>query len=265
MRYVSRRRMAAMNRTAWNEIAADWEKRGKDVAIDPAFFRRGGSTLYPFEPGLLGPVRGKRLLHLLCGAGEDSISWARLGARVTGIDISEKRLEFARRRARDAGAEVNFIRADTMRLPFRPGSFDRVFAARGILCWIPDVQRWMRGIARVMRPGGRFLLVDDHPLTAIFDMKGNRRLFVSGNYFQRRPEAAGGWWFKVGIKRPKFKAEVTWRISDVVNAVVRSGLRMERMEELPLTAGKVDVFRVYSVRWHGRIPHDLVLLCRKPS
>lgn len=262
MAFVPRGRMAAINRTAWNEVAADWEKR-VNVAIKPAYWKKGKITLYPFEPKLLGPVRGKKLLHLMCGAGEDSVSWARLGARVTGIDGAEKRLEFARKRAEGAGVKIMFQRADTMKLPFGPASFDRAFAARGITCWIPDIGKWAHGIARVLKTGGKFLLVDGHPVTCIFDLKASRRLFVRDDYFMNRPQKYGGWWFKVGMPHPREKVEVTWRICDLVNAFHRAGMALEFMDELPENPGKKGVAGYDRPGWKGYLPHSIVLLWRK--
>jgi len=259
MKTIPRKRIAAINRSAWNEVAADWEKR-VNTSIKPSYWKNGRTTLYPFEPKLLGPVRGRSLLHLMCGAGEDSVSWAKLGARVTGIDGAEKRLEFAGKRAEGSGVPIKFIRADTMRLPFKPSSFDRAFAGRGITCWIPDMGRWAREIARILRPGGKFLLVDGHPLTGIFDLEKNRRLFAHYDYFMNRPEKMGGWWFKTGNPHPREKVEVTWRICDIINSFQAAGMALEFMDELPMNPGKKGVAGYDRPLWKGRIPHSIVLL-----
>jgi len=264
MAFVPRGKMAFHNRAAWNEVAADWERR-VNVAIKPAYWKNGKTTLHPFEPKLLGPVRGIKLLHLMCGAGEDSVSWAKLGARVTGIDGAEKRLEFARLRAVGAKVGIDFRRADTMKLPFPPSSFDRVFAARGITCWIPDMVKWARGIARVLKPGGKFLLVDGHPLTCIFDLQEKRRVFVRDDYFMNRPQRYGGWWFKVGLPHPREKVEVTWRICDLINGFHRAGLALEFMDESPLNPGKRGVAGYDRPRWKGYLPHSIVMLWKKPG
>jgi SAM-dependent methyltransferase len=256
--------MAALNRAAWNEVAADWEK-SVNYTITPSYWNNGRTTLYPFEPKLLGPVRGKKLLHLMCGAGEDSVSWAKLGAKVTGIDGAEKRLEFAAKRAAGAGVIISFQRADTMKLPFKASSFDRVFAARGITCWIPDLERWAKGIVRVLKPGGKFLLVDGHPLTCIFELGKNRELYARDDYFDNRPHKYGGWW--IGMEKPlkRKKAESNWRICDLVNAFHRAGLALEFMEESPLNPGKKGVAGYDRPGWKGYLPHSIVLLWRKPG
>ena len=264
MRAVSRFHMASLNRAAWNEVAADWEK-SVNSAIKPSYWKNGGTTLYPFEPKLLGPVRGKKLLHLMCGAGEDSVSWARLGAKVTGIDGAEKRLEYARQRAEGAGVKIAFQRADTMKLPFKPSSFDRVFAARGITCWIPDMAGWARGIARVLKPGGKFLLVDGHPLTCIFELRKNRELYVRDDYFNNRPQKYGGWWIKMEKPLSREKSEATWRICDLVNSFRRAGLALEFMEESPLNPGKKGVAGYDQPGWKGYLPHSIVMLWKKTA
>ena len=262
MNTVPRKRMAGLNRTAWNAVASDWEKR-VNTAIKPSYWNNGRSTLYPFEPKLLGPVRGKKLLHLMCGAGEDSVSWAKLGARVTGIDGAENRLAFARKRAEGAGVRIDFQRADTMKLPFKASSFDRVFAARGITCWIPDMAKWAKEISRALKPGGKFLLVDGHPLTCIFEPRDNRTLYVRDDYFMNQPQRYGGWWFKVSKTGLPEKVEASWRISDLVNSFHRAGMALEFMDELPVNPGKRGVAGYDQPRWRGFIPHSIVLLWRK--
>lgn len=140
------------NRRAWNEaIVLHKKRRGDEVA----FFRSGGSTLHPLEIEDLGDLRGRSVLHLQCNDGRDSLSLARLGAHVTGVDISDEAIAFARALSEQTGIDAEFVRADVVdfRLDGRP-PYDVVYATRGIICWIEDLRRWTDVAARSLRPGG---------------------------------------------------------------------------------------------------------------
>ncbi len=131
------------NRLSWNAATRAHNSHKADQA---AFFRNGGSTLYPEELQLLGHLDGLRLLHLQCNAGQDSLSLARLGARVTGVDIADSAIDFARQLSRDSGIAADFQRDDILRwLPVaatRGERFERVFASYGTLVWLSDLKRW---------------------------------------------------------------------------------------------------------------------------
>ncbi|MFS8070288.1 MAG: class I SAM-dependent methyltransferase, partial [Byssovorax sp.] len=133
--------------------------------------RGGGSTLVPEETALVGDVRGKRLLHLLCNAGQDSLSLAGRGAIVTGVDLSDEAIAFATRLSQEANVPATFVESEAQAFLDRaePGSFDVVFMSYGALIWIADIARLFRGIASVLAPGGRVVSLDFHPLVWSFD------------------------------------------------------------------------------------------------
>ncbi|HBN8295004.1 TPA: GNAT family N-acetyltransferase [Pseudomonas aeruginosa] len=177
------------NRLSWNAATRAHNSHKADQA---AFFRNGGSTLYPEELQLLGHLDGLRLLHLQCNAGQDSLSLARLGARVTGVDIADSAIDFARQLSRDSGIAADFQRDDILRwLPVaatRGERFERVFASYGTLVWLSDLKRWADGIAQVLVPGGRFVLVEFHPFALYFDPHWQ----PAYDYFSREPIAESG-------------------------------------------------------------------------
>lgn len=185
--------MAVLNRRVWNDISDPWQDR-REREFDWRYFRRGGTALSAEVHRMMGPVRGKSLLDLQCGSGEAALSWAIGGARVTGLDISERRLVEARRKAELANLRVTYKRGDVVRLPFRPGSFDRVYTGGGVTAWIPDVRRWGVQIARVLRPGGKFLYWDRHPFTLCLVERAGRLVLGNerGGYFDSRPLAFYG-------------------------------------------------------------------------
>jgi SAM-dependent methyltransferase len=154
----------ALNRALWDVRARVHGETATDRFYDVESFLAGRQTLYALERELAGDVAGKDLLHLQCHFGMDTLSWARLGARVTGVDFSPVAVERARLLAGRAGIEATFVEADTQRLPADlAGGFDLVVATYGVLCWIADLGAWMRGAAMALRAGGSLVLVDLHP------------------------------------------------------------------------------------------------------
>lgn len=152
---------------------ANWEQRAPahakspDYAVDkfvadPAFL----SDVVTFDLPRLGDLRGLRGVHLQCHIGTDTISLARLGARMTGLDFSPAAVTEARRIAQAAGAEVDYVQSDVYAaadvLPRE--SFDLVFTGIGALCWLPDVRRWAQTVAALLKPGGRLFLREGHPM-----------------------------------------------------------------------------------------------------
>jgi SAM-dependent methyltransferase len=155
-------------RRSWNLATQAHNRHKRDQA---EFLRGGGSTLFPEEIALAGDVRGQRLLHLLCNAGQDSLSLAGLGAIVTGVDLSDEAITFATRLSSEARVPATFVHSDAQSFLDRaePGSFDVVFMSYGALIWIADIARLFRGIAAALAPGGRVVTMDFHPLVWSFD------------------------------------------------------------------------------------------------
>jgi len=156
-----------INRTAWNNkteihIASDF--------YDHANFLKGKSSLKPIELHLLGDIKGKSILHLQCHFGQDSISLRRLGATVTGVDFSDKAIDEAKKIAIETNADVRFICCDLYDLPQHLNeSFDLVFTSYGTIGWLPDMNRWAGLIAQFLKPNGKLVFVEFHPVVWMFD------------------------------------------------------------------------------------------------
>ena len=147
----------------------------------------GASTLRRIELEEFGDVRGKRLLHLQCHIGLDSISWARRGADVVGIDFSAASIRAAKALAARCEVDVEFVRGDVMDLEcLLEGGFDLVAATYGVVCWIPDLARYFAKAAAQLKPGGKFLVIDDHPFTEVLD-QDTGRFSDQLSYFQEGP------------------------------------------------------------------------------
>lgn len=150
------------NRDLWNRLVP---MHLESALYDVPGFKAGKIPLGRLEREELGPVEGKRLLHLLCHFGIDTLSFARLGAEVTGYDISAPALEAARALARDCGLEARFVEGEIAEAGSRlSGPYDLVYMSWGVIGWIADLDRLARDVAALLAPGGRFYLIEGHPL-----------------------------------------------------------------------------------------------------
>ncbi len=219
------------NRSLWNGWTPIHER---SAFYDVAGFRAGASTLKHVEREELGEVRGKSLLHLQCHFGMDTLSWARLGARVTGVDLSDAAIELARSLAREEGTGARFLRSDLYALPgVLSEEFDVVFTSYGVLPWLPDIRRWGEIVARCLKPGGTFYVVEFHPLAEAVDDDGRT---LRHPYFhspeplemeQRGSYADPG----ADLVHPAYFWSHT--LGDVVSALAAAGLRIEFVHEFP--------------------------------
>jgi SAM-dependent methyltransferase len=157
----------AANRALWNE----WTPiHVRSAFYDVDGWRSGRRDLLPLLVDEVGDVAGKDLLHLQCHFGLDTLSWARRGARATGVDFSERAIEQARDLAAATGLDARFVVSDVVELPASlEGDFDVVFTSLGVLSWLPDVPRWAEVVAHFVRPGGFFYIAEAHPFAWAFD------------------------------------------------------------------------------------------------
>jgi len=152
-----------INRRNWDERAVI---HARDTAGDYMLdrFRAGEDALHAIEAAELGDVRGKRVLHLQCHIGRDTLCLVRRGAVATGLDFSGAALDVARRLAEETGLKADFVQGTVDEAPhLTPGPFDLVFATWGTLCWLPDMEAWAKVIAAVLAPGGELYCADAHP------------------------------------------------------------------------------------------------------
>jgi len=179
---------AELNRASWDERAPA-HAASRDYAVDQFASDPGHlSEVVRFDLPLLGDIGGLRCVHLQCHIGTDTVSLARLGADMTGLDFSPASLAQARRIARLAGADVRFVEAAVYDAPgaLGPELFDLVYTGIGALCWLPDIARWARVVAGLLRPGGRLFIREGHPvLWALDDPRPDGLLAVEYPYFER--------------------------------------------------------------------------------
>jgi 2-polyprenyl-3-methyl-5-hydroxy-6-metoxy-1,4-benzoquinol methylase len=152
-----------VNRLNWDERAAI-HARDTTGSYMLERFRAGEDALGAVEAGELGDITGKRILHLQCHIGLDTLCLARRGAVVTGLDFSKTAVSFARRLAEETGLKADFVQGTVDEAPtLTPGPFDLVFATWGTLCWLPDLKVWARIVASVLDPGGELYCAEAHP------------------------------------------------------------------------------------------------------
>jgi SAM-dependent methyltransferase len=224
------------NRTLWNTWA---EVHVGSAFYDVEGFKAGRSSLHPIEIEEVGDVTGKSLLHLQCHFGMDTLSWARRGAEVTGVDFSDRAIKLATSLAQELEIPARFVHADIDGLPaVLDGAFDIVFTSYGVLYWLPDLRRWAEVVAHFLQPGGTFAIVEFHPFSAVFDPESDAGLQVTFPYFPGpeplRFETSGSY----AAATPGYEGvEYGWThpLSEVVNALLAAGLRIVSQREFPYT------------------------------
>ena len=243
------------NRELWDELAP--------IHVASAFydvegFKAGRSSLRHIELGELGDVTGKSLLHLQCHFGLDTLSWARLGARVTGVDLSPRSIGIARLLAEQIGTDATFHCASVYDLQdVVSGDFDVVFTSYGALQWLPDIRRWAEVVARFVRPGGVFYIVEFHPVIQVFGDSGELRL--DDSYFYR-PEPVE--WVANGTYAAARSAvsnrSYQWHhpVGDVVSAIVDAGMAIDFLHEHPAVHEPLRSWMVQDETGWWRAPHD---------
>ncbi|MFK4089982.1 class I SAM-dependent methyltransferase [Kribbella sp. NPDC020789] len=249
------------NRAGW-DLRASAHVDGANL-YDVAGFRMGGSSLRAFEVEALGDVRGKRLLHLMCHFGLDTLSWARLGAEVTGLDYSGVAIDAARRLADEVGLPARFVQADVYdAAEVLDEQYDIVIATYGVLVWLPDLDEWARVVARLLRPGGTFFVAEFHPQQAQVDDD----LRITSSYFRTEPrETVVATSYTGQPVTPHTQTTWRWTISGLLNALINAGLRIDHLAELPvdLRQRHPAMYQTPDGLWH--LPGDplpLLLTCR---
>lgn len=228
----------ALNRANWDaRVPIHASSRFYDV---PGFVA-GRSSLRDFELAEVGDVSGRTLLHLQCHIGPDTLSWARLGATVTGLDFSAPALETARSIAEQIGAtDARFVESDVYEAAtaLEGSTFDIVYTGLGALCWLPDIERWARTAASLVTPGGFLYLAEFHPFSDILADDGKT---VELDYFSTEPRT----WTEGetytdytagpadGVPMSEHAVSVDWQhgLGDVVSALIAAGLRIELLHE----------------------------------
>lgn len=217
-----------INRLSWNNRV---ETHLKSDFYDVAGFLEGNTSLKDIEVGLLGDISGKSILHLQCHFGQDSISMSRLGAKVTGIDLSDKAIESAERLANETNVDAKFICCDLYELPKHlDETFDIVFTSYGTIGWLPDLDKWAAIIAKYLKPHGKFVFVEFHPVVWMFDDDFST---IAYDYHNAGPiiESETGTY---ADKSSDLKSQyIAWNhgLGEVITSLINNGLDINALSE----------------------------------
>jgi ubiquinone/menaquinone biosynthesis C-methylase UbiE len=189
------------------------------------------STLHDIELKLLGDVKNKKILHLQCHFGQDTMTLARMGAKVTGVDLSDKAIAKAKEFSEQLNLDTTFICCDIYDAPrYLNEKFDIVFTSYGTIGWFPDIDRWAAVVSRFLKPNGQFVFAEFHPVVWMFD---NDFKEVYYNYFNVEPIIED----ESGTYADRFSEistqTMTWNhpISEVLNALLKNGLELKSFDE----------------------------------
>ena len=181
-----------LNKASWNEKT---ESHYTSDFYDNTSFINGRNSLNSIELDLLGDVNGKKILHLQCHFGQDTLSLQRIGATVTGVDFSEAAITKAKQLNDELNLSANFICCDLYSLPeyLQNEKFDIVFTSYGTIGWLPDIDKWASIVAHYLKPDGRFIFAEFHPVIWMYDNDLDRkstRLNSSHEWISRMPSSA---------------------------------------------------------------------------
>ncbi|WP_209439523.1 class I SAM-dependent methyltransferase [Kitasatospora phosalacinea] len=229
-------------------------------------FKQGHNMLRKLEQEELGDVSGKSLLELQCHIGVNSLSLARLGAKVTGTDISDEAIDIARGLAAELDLDATFVQANLYDLPdVLDAQFDMVFTGYGTLSFLPDIDGWAKTAAQYVKPGGTLTVVEIHPMLTLFsDVDGELRLARS--LFQSRHvhhEMSSSYADKIADEVEVETHSIygwRWSVEEVLNALINAGLTIERVREVPYDARQRLPLMVPDGEHNWRIPGDPIPL-----
>ena len=218
----------AANKHLWNQRTAVH----KDSSFyNLAGFKAGLTVLTPIELNELGDVKGKKMLHLQCHFGMDSLNWARLGADLTGVDLSDEAIKEAKQLNDELGMNAKFVCCNVYDTSeYVKEQFDIVFTSYGTIGWLPDLQPWAKMIAERLKPGGVFYMADFHPVLWMFDDEFTHFQYAYENREVIVTESEGTYTDRDAAIKGK---EYGWNhsISEILNALISQGLEIKHFNE----------------------------------
>ncbi|GAA1712923.1 class I SAM-dependent methyltransferase [Fodinicola feengrottensis] len=263
----------AQNRANWDERApahaASPDYEVDKFLEDPAFL----SNVVRFDRPRLGKVDGLRGAHLQCHIGTDTLSLSRLGARMTGLDFSPAAVTEARSLAAKLGDNTDFVTANVYDAvdALGAGAFDFVYTSIGVICWLPDIQRWARVVAELLRPGGRLFLREIHQMLWATDRLDDGTLAIEGAYFERDQPitgTGGGTYVQTDVVFQETVAH-QWShgLAEIITALLAAGLDLTMFVEHDSVHGELfpgameslpnNEWRLTDRPW--RLPHSYTI------
>jgi ubiquinone/menaquinone biosynthesis C-methylase UbiE len=198
-------------------------------------FLKGETSLNPIELEIFEDVKGKSILHLQCHFGQDSISLCRLGAEVTGVDLSDKAIESAIKIAQQTNSNTQFICCDLYDLENHlDKEFDIVFTSYGTITWLPDLDKWGKLITRFLKPDGKFIFVEFHPVVWMFDDNFDK---IGYSYFNVEPivETETGTYADKDAEISQSYVSWNHSMSEVVSSLINNSMDIIHFQEYDYT------------------------------
>ncbi|MGB5229529.1 MAG: class I SAM-dependent methyltransferase [Eudoraea sp.] len=217
-----------INQDSWN--------RKTDTHMESDFynvkeFLEGKTTLKNIELNLLDDLKGKSILHLQCHFGLDTLSLARMGGTVTGVDLSDQAIHRARELAKKTNLDAKFINCDLYDLPNHLNEeFDIVYTTYGTIGWLPDIDKWGQIVSDFLKPGGKLIFVEFHPVVWMFDNEFSK---VEYNYFNSGPieETETGTYANRDANLTLKYVMWNHSIGEVITSLLNNGLELTSLEE----------------------------------
>lgn len=217
-----------INRKSWNKRT---DVHVKSDFYDNENFKKGKCSLNQIELDLLGNIDGKSILHLQCHFGQDTISLNRLGAQTTGVDLSDKSINYAKQLAKETNSSAKFICCNIYDLQNHLSEkFDIIYTSYGTIGWLPDLKKWADIIQHFLKPKGEFVFVEFHPFVWMYDDDFNALQY---NYFNTGPIVETETGTYADNKSNIVQENITWNhsISEVLQNLINSGLSIKTIQE----------------------------------
>lgn len=218
------------NKATWNTKV---NVHAKSAMYNMEAFKNGKSSLMAYELDALGDVSGKSLLHLQCHFGQDTLSWSRMGAKCTGVDLSDEGIKLAQALNKELKLDASFVCCNVLDTSkFVKDTFDIVFTSYGVIGWLPDLKPWGQMIAEKLNKGGTFFMAEFHPIVWMFDYLEDKPIMKYG-YMQDAviyEEYEGTY---ANQQSEMVTKEYGWNhgLSEVINALTEAGLHIEYLKE----------------------------------
>lgn len=256
-----------INRLAWNKRTA--VHINSDFYDNPGF-TAGKNSLPELDRQLLGDIQNQTVLHLQCHFGQDSISMSRMGAKVCGVDLSDKAIEEARKLADICQTDTTFICCDVYSLTNQHQTqYDIVYTSYGTIGWLPDIQKWAAVIKHFLKPGGKLIFVEFHPVLWMYD---NDFKDVEYSYFNSAPivETEAG---SYADTNANIHAEmVTWNhgMAEVLQALMQEQMQIDYIKEFNYSPyncfsnmKEIETGKFILNRFDGKVPMVYALMATK--
>lgn len=216
------------NKDSWNKRT---EVHYNSEFYDNESFKKSGNSLNEIELEFLTELKGKKVLHLQCHFGQDSISLSKMGAEVVGVDLSDKAIEKAKELAGEMKVNTQFICCDVYSLPeILDEQFDYVFSSYGTVGWLPDSNKWASVISHFLKPGGKFIFAEFHPVVWMFDDSLNT---IEYRYFNSEPIIETDQGTYTDSEKEISETCITWNhgLAEIFNSLKNNGLAVDEFRE----------------------------------